>query len=152
MANCCFEKMPHIQLMHGLAQYNRRLHTDHFLNRPSPNEKTFERLYNRLRETGSSKPVVQDHGRLPTTRTLPIVYNEKSILFYLSILKRHIIQWKKQCERGDEWFRNTCKIAKTKNDDNKEDNVQCKNKEREIINFYTKNSPSTRRPTFNTTL
>ncbi|KAI4468283.1 transmembrane protein 68 [Holotrichia oblita] len=76
MADYSFEEMSDMHLMYGLAHCKRtearRFYADHFPNRCLPNEKTFERLHIRLRETESFKPVVRDRGRPRTTRTLDL--------------------------------------------------------------------------------
>lgn len=74
MEDYSFEEMSSMHLMYGLAYCNRaearRLYAEHFPHRRLPNEKTFERLHNRLRETGSFKPRARDRGRPRTARTL----------------------------------------------------------------------------------
>lgn len=76
MGDYSFEEMSDMHLMYGLAHCNRaearNLYAEHFPNRRVPNEKTFERLHVRLRETGSFKPTVRDRGRPRTTRTLDL--------------------------------------------------------------------------------
>lgn len=69
-----FQEMADMHLVYGMANCNRaearRLYAERFPNRALPNEKTFVRLHDRLRETGSFNPVMQNCGRPQTTRTL----------------------------------------------------------------------------------
>lgn len=48
----------------------RRRYAEPFPHPGLPNEKTFNRLHNRLREAGSFKQAVKNRDRLRTTRTL----------------------------------------------------------------------------------
>lgn len=78
------QEMTDIHLIYELAECNsaaaRRLYAERIPNRRLPNKKTFQRLHERLRDTGSFNKRVSSGGRPRTTRTVQL---EERILNYI---------------------------------------------------------------------